>query len=206
MLLVHGVRSRLGNIPKSWNRGSAFNSKIYQCDGGLPCVYCLKKKQDCIPQAPSKSTLVFVNTSKGLGDCTHALAFPRQTSLNSSLSTPQDQFIKHFFSGFLARNDLGGVLDLDTIVSGFQNSPSLYNVVVAIGASDRSTQHGPSTSKIERLSRPSALKAYRASVIQFQAEVQGKDFLQATSSLWTTFFLGLFEVFVFPYPQNISSN
>jgi hypothetical protein len=49
-----------------------------------------------------------------------------------------DIFIKHFFTAFLVRNNFGGVLDLDAIVSQFQKSPPMYYALVAVVALDLS--------------------------------------------------------------------
>jgi hypothetical protein len=176
----------------------ASGCNLFQCEGGSPCVYCLKKKQECISQViPKNRNAVFVHASDQTrrGDRVSVVSSPQV--LNACLSTPRDLFVKHFFSGFLARNNLGRDLDLNTIISGFQKSSSLHSIVLALGASDMSRAFGSCSSE-DKSSRSSALKAYRTSVINFQAEIEESSVLQTASSLWTTFFLGLFEVLTPP--------
>ena len=100
----------------------------------------------------------------------------------------------HFFAAFLLRNDFAGVsLDLDTITSQFQSTPSLYHASIAVGALDISNTFTYSTSE-KKAARLEALTSYRASVINFQTEIQCTSIKQSDACLWTTFFLGLFEV------------
>lgn len=103
-------------------------------------------------------------------------------------------FIGHFFSGFLAANDFGGSLDLDTVISQFQSSPSLYYASIAVGALDLSNKL-PQVPAVERKdARVGALNAYRTSIVSVQKDLNNSDIRQSDASLWTTFFLGLFEL------------
>ena len=110
---------------------------------------------------------------------------------------PQDtisRFTNHFFTTFLVKNDLAGVkLDLDTIITEFQSTPSFYHAAVAVGAIDLGN---PLTSSVSQkgTSRLEALKAYRASIVEFQKEINCTGSRESNACLWTTFFLGLFEV------------
>lgn len=104
------------------------------------------------------------------------------------------QFINHFFSGFLLRNDFGIAWDLNSIISQFQKSPSLYHASIAVGALDMSTTALlPSSIEIKRAAM-SALTAYQASITKFQTEMASKNAFLSDVNLWTTLFLGLFEV------------
>lgn len=107
---------------------------------------------------------------------------------------PEDtssQFIRHFFSVFIARNDFAvTTLDLDAIVSQFQTSPSLYHASIAVGALDL----GKKSADRRREATLAALKSYRTSLINFQREIQGTEIRRNDAGLWTTLFLGLFEV------------
>jgi hypothetical protein len=166
----------------------AFNSYLFQCEGLPPCLYCVKKRQKCVPQVVlQKSGEIFVNISGPL----KASGQPQNLDMNPSV--PEDKFIKHFFSSFLVRNDLGGTLDLETIISSFQESPSLYNVILALGAFDLKGKLTTASDERKGTSLV-AFSAYRTSIIAFQAEIENKGVLEKKSNLWTTFFLGLFEV------------
>jgi hypothetical protein len=175
----------------------AFNSYPFQCEGLPPCLYCVKKRQECVPQVVlQKPGEVFVNISGPLraSGGLSIIGRPQNPEMNPSI--PEENFIKHFFSSFLVRNDLGGTLDLETIISSFQESPSLYNVILALGAFDLKGKLTPSSDERKGTSLV-AFSAYRASIIAFQTEIENKGVLEKKSNLWTTFFLGLFEVSFF---------
>lgn len=168
-----------------------------KCEGGLPCVNCLKKDRKCIPHTIStKTRAVFVNLSAPVGQSDRLSVIPSLPQPRSNPSASHDKFFRHFFSGFLIKNNLGMELDLDTIVSGFQSSPSLYNAILALGASEMSKTLSRSTGEKQSNMKSTsvALEAYRTSVVKFQAEIDNKSVFLTESSLWTTFFLGLFEL------------
>lgn len=173
----------------------------------MPCLYCVKKKEQCIPQAAAPRTgAIFVNTSstspsgaRNSRPSAQTISTIQQFASAPSIcsNVPQEKsslFIKHFFSNFLGRNDFGGNLDLGTIISEFQKSPSLYHASIAVGALDLSYKLAlPSTSE-KKGAELGALMAYRTSVLDFQRDIGSKRIQQSDASLWTTFFLGLFEV------------
>ena len=172
----------------------------------MPCLYCVKKKDQCVPQAAAPRTgVIFVNTSASPSGARNSRPFAQTISTVQKFvsapsicsNVPQEKsslFIKHFFSNFLVRNDFGGNLDLDTIIGEFQKSPSLYHASIAVGALDLSYKLAlPSTSE-KKGAELGALTAYRASVLDFQKDIGSKRIQQSEASLWTTFFLGLFEV------------
>jgi len=104
------------------------------------------------------------------------------------------QLTNHFFTTFLVQNDFAGLsLDLDTIKSQFQSTPSFYHAAIAVGAMDLGYPHA--TSIVPRgTARLEALKAYRVSIAEFQKEIGRTRSTESNACLWTTFFLGLFEV------------
>jgi hypothetical protein len=103
-------------------------------------------------------------------------------------------FAKHFFSGFLARNDFGGHLDLATVISEFQRSPSMYHASIALGALDLSRRSVSTTLPPERKDAAvGAFTAYHTSIAKLKAEILSNN-TPRDVNLWTPFFLGLFEV------------
>lgn len=102
-------------------------------------------------------------------------------------------FAKHFFSGFLARNDFGGLLDLGTIISEFQRSPSMYHASIALGALDLSRRSVPTLPPERKDAAVGAFTAYHTSIAKLKAEIESNN-TPRDVNLWTTFFLGLFEV------------
>ena len=193
---------------QSWTRHIAFDTYLFQCEGSPPCAYCTKKKQICISQNQLQSkTAKFVQVSPFAEGNQGFSATPSLPEPSKNISTLQNKSIKEFFSGFMFRNELGCRLDLETIISGFQNSPSLYNAVLAVGATQASRGASDSTShRTERTSKQFAMTSYRNSIVKFQEEVTDESVLLTESSLWTTFFLGLFEVeylLIIQYTQSI---
>ena len=103
------------------------------------------------------------------------------------------RFIHHFFSTFLVRNDFAcGALDLDTIIYQFQRSPSLYQASIAVGALD--VGNSSATAGERKATKLIALMSYRASINEFQVEIQATQIRRESACLWTTLFLGLFDV------------
>lgn len=158
-------------------------------------MYCTKKEISCIPQAAKTRQLVILNHTppESSRENTPVSGYSQSPSLHIDRVYSKDvsnQFINHFFVTFMINNGLGVMIDTDAIISQFQSSPSLYHASIAVGALDLSRRH--------HLHQPNAsvlaLKSYRTSVINFQSELQERDFLKSDEGLWTTLFLGLFEV------------
>jgi hypothetical protein len=161
-----------------------------QCEGGSPCLYCRRRKFTCAPQfTESQPSLIFVNQAPVVD-----IEQPPSTLWPN---VPQDtisRFANHFFTTFLVHNDFAGAsLDLDAIKSQFQSTPSFYHAAIAVGALDLGSPH-PSSIVRKGTSRLEALNAYRASIVEFQKEIQGTSSIESNACLWTTFFWGLFEV------------
>ncbi|RFU34913.1 hypothetical protein B7463_g1372, partial [Scytalidium lignicola] len=161
-----------------------------KCDGGRPCVYCLKKNQECISQGAQRNTdLIFVHNKESRPE----------TNTTSSVicrNVPPDishQSVKHFFSEFLVTNNFGSeLLDLKTL-GAFQSSSSLYHAVLAVGALDLG--HKSSTPILRRRGiMIQALTAYRTSIVAVKNDMASGQLLRSDASLWTTFFLGIFEL------------
>ncbi len=169
-----------------------------QCEGGSPCLYCRRRKFTCTPQSPaSQSSLVFVQQDPGARETAGFTVDDEHPPPILCPNVRQDtisRFTNHFFTTFLVRNDFAGSsLDLDTIANEFQSTPSLYYAAIAVGAINLSC---PNQSSIvhKGTARLEALKSYRASIIEFQKEIQSTGSTRSNPCLWTAFFLGLFEV------------
>jgi hypothetical protein len=151
-----------------------------QCNGPVPCLYCRKKKVACLPQVGVRSTdIVFVDTKP--------VPAPQDISPGAT-----DIALLQFFTVFLNRNDFAGThFDTEAIISSFQASQSLYHATLAIGSLDlRST-----SSRAERKAiTTKALQSYQASISAFKSEIKSSDLRKNNAALWTTFFLGIFEV------------
>lgn len=168
-------------------RCQACAKRRIKCAGPSPCLYCKKKKIKCFPQASEPSTnVVFVNT--------RARPDPGAAQVSRGVRpTGQDAALTQFFTVFITRNDFsGGDLDMNAIVSCFQHSSSLYHAALAIGALDlRSISSSPSD---RRVVTAIALISYQISITNFSLEIQSSDIGENDAALWTTFFLGLFEL------------
>ena len=161
-------------------------------------MYCSKRKLDCTPQVTnSEASPVFVHQTPVVQKFNGLNVDIRHHNPALCSSPGQDttsRFTNHFFTAFLVRNDFSGVsLDLDTIASQFQSTPSLYHATIAVGALDLGNASASFTSG-KKAARLEALNSYRESVIKFQIEIQCTTIKQSDACLWTTFFLGLFEV------------
>ncbi|KAE8448722.1 hypothetical protein EG329_008937 [Mollisiaceae sp. DMI_Dod_QoI] len=157
-----------------------------KCVGTPPCTYCNKKKLECVPQAGGRDTgMIFVS-----GPTIRRKAVGPAHSI--SIKEPESS-LSRFFSVFIVKNDFAGQnLDIDDIASSFQTSSSLYHAAVAIGAMDL---RSVSSSLADRRSATiRALESYQTSITTFNSDIQSSDICQSDAAMWTTLFLGLFEL------------
>ncbi|RDW64673.1 hypothetical protein BP6252_10324 [Coleophoma cylindrospora] len=167
-------------------RCQACTRRRIKCEGGAPCIYCVKKGFPCVPQAAKNdSSIAFVHKSAPKHRASTLATIPAKVS-----ETQPSLFLRHFFSTFLPRNDFAvGSLDQNTIVCGFQYSPSLYHALCALGALDISKKATKG-----REAKIAALTSYRASITSVQVDISHSGSKSQDSNLWTTLFLGLFEL------------
>lgn len=84
-------------------------------------------------------------------------------------------------------------MDLGTIISEFQRSPSMYHASIALGALDLSRRPVPTLPPERKDAAVEAFTAYHTSIAKLKAEIISNK-TPRDVNLWTTFFLGLFEV------------
>ncbi|KAJ6092600.1 hypothetical protein N7486_007889 [Penicillium sp. IBT 16267x] len=143
-----------------------------------------------------QASIVFVNASapSKSSDCLPLASQLPMLRLCPKVSEGSSAlFVHHFFSSFLNRNDFGGPLDLGTIISDFQRSPSMYHVSIALGALDLSRRPVPILPLERKDAAVGALTAYHTSIAKLKAEIVSNN-TPRDVNLWTTFFLGLFEL------------
>jgi len=105
-----------------------------------------------------------------------------------------DKLTKYFFTEFIVKNDFaGGALDLEAVIHAFQTSSSLFHASVAVAALDRSKNHLLTLAE-RRTASMTALSSYQSSISNIRVEIQGTKLINNDAPLWTTFFLGIFEV------------
>ncbi|KAL2069368.1 hypothetical protein VTL71DRAFT_15706 [Oculimacula yallundae] len=179
-------------------RCQACSRRRIKCEGGSPCLYCAKKQITCVPPPATKSTrVVFIDNTSQTSSISQAPSKPweQATIIPRGVKQPKSvNFIGHFFYVFIVRNDFsGGLLDMDSIVVNFQASPSLYHAVIAVGALNASKDN-LSPIKERKAATVAALSSYKTSLVSFQEEIQDRAISQNDAALWTTLFLGLFEL------------
>lgn len=103
---------------------------------------------------------------------------------------------KHFFSEFISTHDFIGSehLDVTTIASLQQSHPSMRNAISAVAMLDASRRSQSLSSTQRRAVSLMALKAYRQSLVVLQKDLEAMCLLGSDACLWSTFFLGIFEV------------
>lgn len=130
---------------------------------------------------------------------------PPGTGKTQPIRLPQDipldlptKLAKHFFSVFIMAHDFVGNqhLDVGTIAKFCQTNSALQSATVAIASLDASRRSQTLSYEEKGLACTSALKAYRMSLLTFGKDLSQKDTMSSDndSYLWTTFFLGIFEV------------
>lgn len=102
------------------------------------------------------------------------------------------RYITHLCSSsFCLNNFTGRPFDgFQDVFSLLDSSPALYNAVIAVAAMDVRCQRILSQKSPEA----SALQYYRTAISSVQTELVDRDVGVNDSVLWSTFFLGIFEV------------
>lgn len=148
------------------------------------------------PQEKRTTAYVFVNDNSHLiCDTDHDIrAVSPSFTMAYNIEHRLSQYITHFFSTFLRLNDFTGnnSINFSELSRSLQQSPSLQQALVAIAALNL---RGQSLSSRERSSFGcDALESYRESVKTLKIDISKVDCAQSQTTLWCTFFLGLFEV------------
>ena len=104
---------------------------------------------------------------------------------------PEVLLTNHFYTSFLQMNSFTGrsALASRTIQPFLESSPALANVALAI--SSMLTQRKQSPNKPPRAQ---SIQFYRNAVTSLQTDLKDQRLNYNHSVLWSTFFLGLFEV------------
>jgi hypothetical protein len=108
------------------------------------------------------------------------------------ISDLPSRYVAHLYSSsFCLNNFTGRPFDgFDDVCSLLDSSPSLYNAAIAVAAMDVRRQRIPSL----RSPEASALQHYRTAISSVQTELVDRNVGANDSILWSTFFLGVFEV------------
>ena len=104
------------------------------------------------------------------------------------------RYIGHFFSSFICSNNFTGNSSdsLYDVRSLIHESPGLRNALTAVAAMDiRRRGLAPAPAK---LTKSDALCYYRVAISSMRKELVEYDVIANDSVLWSTFFLGMFEV------------
>ena len=165
-----------------------------QCEGGFPCTSCVRTCRRCTPPKPKKSMIVLkdVVPSNSITSLE-----PGYLATNPNLTRPLQAdlvslYIGHFFSSFLPSNNFSGKIfdDIFDVRFLLQSSSSLRNALIAVAATDvRRQSLGPA-----KPAEGIALHFYRAAISSVRSELLNRNVIANDSVLWSTFFLGMFEV------------
>lgn len=101
-----------------------------------------------------------------------------------------DESIPYFFMSFLAMNSLSNdrLPVVDDLLGLMKDGPALRDAISAVALHHRKQQTPVLVGAGE------ALQPYNRSVCYIKKLIASNSFLQDPSALWTTFFLGLYEV------------
>ncbi|KAH7347253.1 hypothetical protein B0T11DRAFT_322065 [Plectosphaerella cucumerina] len=180
-----------------------------KCSGRHPCTRCQARGIICVFPSPSSATdTIVLHTGRHLTPATfglpgHKPPLPRMPSPAS----PEETFLR-YFDTFIQRNSFTGsgpsfLADVQSLAktSGPSSSSSgahLMNAMLALGAMQAHAL-GPSPER-PRAALHFALDAYARSISDLRAAVAEAPAPHA-AILWSTFFLGLFELMQDPSGQ-----
>jgi hypothetical protein len=150
---------------------------------------------------PHNQDLIFVH----LGDPSQVCPSkdkPRSTA-SVTLAVPpvisldlHTKLSKHFFSVFIQKNDftVAKSLNLNLIEHLWQTNSGLREAIVAVAALDASRRSQALSYGKKSVVATTALKAYKKALLSLQTDLNCQMILSSDACLWSTFFLGLFEV------------
>ena len=181
-----------------------------QCSGGFPCAYCNRVGKTCIaPKTqPHNHDLIFVHLGDPSQICP-SKAKPR-TTVSVALAVPpaisldlHTKLSKHFFSVFMQTNDfaVAKILNLNVIEHLWQTNSGLREAIVAVAALDASRRSQTLSYGKKSVVATTALKAYKKALRSLQTDLDCQMILNSDACLWSTFFLGIFEVNAFCEPM-----
>lgn len=165
-------------------------TNLFQCEGGFPCTYCVRRNQICQAQDKkgSSANFQFVSTT---WECRHVA----RKQLSTLVPEETDIFFKYFLA-FIQRCQFTrrcASIGQD-LVPLIQSSPHLLHIATAIGALEAS-RRGSSRAFYEQQSpHLIAFSSYHKSILAIRASLSCKGVAQREDILWGTFLLGLFEV------------
>ena len=161
-----------------------------QCEGGVPCKHCLRTQQTCTYTRVAKS-FVFLNSKTVIDIPAHSSR--RICNSISRSITPDDlsRYITHFNTSFLSSNSFtgGSTAQFQDVNELLRDSSTLRDAVIAVGALDAERRGYPC-----KTGESTALRYYRASISSVQIDLLRPDLRDNASVLWSTFFLGIFEL------------
>ncbi|OJD32480.1 c6 finger domain-containing protein [Diplodia corticola] len=160
-----------------------------KCVGPVPCEYCKKTRQFCFQNvAEKRDAVVFMPYRQQDATAVPVIRTP-------TLHNGKDWQLAYFFDSFLKMNefaaDLWGRIT-PHLYELLHTSPALRDAIAAVAVLDSSRRptsrsHG-ATSKTQE----SALKTYASSMVALQCSIDAHGATEDV--IWTTFFLGLFEL------------
>lgn len=199
---------RAGPFDKRTNvwRCAACQRRKIKCVGSTPCEYCKKTRQICHRDTAPKSTALVFVPSRHLAPTSQVQlkAAPRPDPRPVILNTGNDRDIAYFFDDFLKTNDFSAkwwARVTPNLHNLLHSSPALRDVITAVAvldASRRPTRCSPPGGPLELHKK--ALRIYSRSLVTLKSTLDAKGVAEDT--IWTTFFLGLFELMIGNNPEN----
>lgn len=161
---------------------------IKQCEGGHPCMYCVRTSQTCQLQTPPRNEVEFVSFNGVWSD--------QATQLIGQVSKPEETLYTEHFALFMQKCQFNRAFasvpkDLLPLI---HVCPSLREIAVAIGALDASRRGAVGLRRGQDSPRHIAFSSYGKSIHALSTQLENTTSVQREGVLWSTFLLGLFEV------------
>ncbi|KAK1989223.1 hypothetical protein LZ30DRAFT_696068 [Colletotrichum cereale] len=171
-----------------------------KCSGCIPCTRCQKRSIRCVfPASPPSENGHVIMVDRGKAHTVRDFRTPSASYLRAPLAQATTRYL-FYFDLFVRRNSFTGsepsfLSDVQSIVksSGSMQRhprPYLLNAMLALGA-----MHAALTGALEY--QPGlrfATESYLQSIAELRETVSNFSSSQRDSILWTTLFLGLFEL------------
>lgn len=156
---------------------------LFKCSGGWPCDHCERTHQPCVLPSRQPKSLLFIEQNP-----------VRAPSIDADCN------LAYFFSSFLPMNLLSNDAKLrqSELQLMLHESQMLGSAVAAVATLHRSRWSRNSlSSEATKKDECQALRSYNEAAQCIRSVIASKIPIEA-STLWSTFFLALFEVCVTP--------
>ncbi|CAG9982571.1 unnamed protein product [Clonostachys byssicola] len=175
---------------KKVTRCQSCSKRRIKCEGGFPCEYCIRTKKQCHPPGPSPQEIEFAIVGNLTRPDYQTLASP------ALIPRPNESLYLDHFALFVERCQFtkGFATVSSDLLPLISSSKPLKDLALAIGALEASRRGYLHTHRGADSPQVASFGFYGRSIEAFQKQIQTSQGIEKEDVLWTTLFLGIFDL------------